>query len=64
MPRKRKFKNKPIPKLKRIGFRAFVNGRWIGRWLCPLCGEPLYRRLDAYYRIRIFCLACGWEEKP
>ncbi|MEM1543904.1 MAG: hypothetical protein QW502_03060 [Candidatus Bathyarchaeia archaeon] len=30
----------------------------------PLCGEPLYRRLDAYYRIRIFCLACGWEEKP
>ncbi|MEM2384770.1 MAG: hypothetical protein QXI48_07085 [Candidatus Bathyarchaeia archaeon] len=64
MGRKRKAGYKPVPKIKKIGFRAYVNGRWIGKWLCPVCGEPLYKRLVSFYSIRIFCMACGWEENP
>jgi len=64
MGRKRKASYKPVPKIRKIGFKAWYNGRLIGKWLCPVCGEPLYRRLVSFYSIRIFCLACGWEEKP
>lgn len=54
MPQKRK-----PHKLKRIGYYW----RGGGRWLYPVCGEPLWKRLIGY-RVRIFCMACGLEEPP